>query len=45
MYVENTNLVSEVVEDGISVLEFCKKRGCSLVYASTSSFTMETSSI
>jgi len=37
MYRENPNLVSEVIEDGIAVLEYCKETGCPLVYASTSS--------
>ena len=37
MYRKNPGLIHEVVEDGISVLEFCKKMNCSLVFASTSS--------
>ena len=37
MYRENPGLVSEVIEDGIAVLEYCKEVGCPLVYASTSS--------
>ncbi len=37
MYRINPSLVSEVVEDAIAVLEYCKKARCHLVYASTSS--------
>jgi UDP-glucose 4-epimerase len=37
MYKENPHLVSEVVDDAVSVYEFAKKMGCGLVVASTSS--------
>ena len=37
MYKKDPSLVSKVVEDMIKILEFCKKRRCKLVYASTSS--------
>ena len=37
MYKKDPSLVSKVIEDMIKILEFCKKRRCKLVYASTSS--------
>jgi len=37
MYRKNPRLVSEIVEDAIAILEYCKEAGCPLVYASTSS--------
>ena len=37
MYKKDPSLVSKVVENMIKILEFCKKRRCKLVYASTSS--------
>ncbi len=37
MYRENPRMVSDVIEDGIAVLEYCRKTGCPLVFASTSS--------
>jgi len=37
MYKKDPSLVSKVVENMIKILEFCKKRKCKLVYASTSS--------
>ncbi|HVP23017.1 MAG TPA: NAD-dependent epimerase/dehydratase family protein [Conexivisphaerales archaeon] len=37
MYKENPHLVSEVVDDAVSVYEFARRTGCRLVVASTSS--------
>jgi len=37
MYRENRKLVAEVVEDMIAILDFCREKGCKLVFASTSS--------
>jgi UDP-glucose 4-epimerase len=37
MYKENPHLVSEVVDDALSVYEFARRAGCRLVVASTSS--------
>ncbi len=37
MYREDRRLVTQVVEDAIEVLEYCKENGVKLVYASTSS--------